>query len=458
MNAPIELPDGRLISREAEQLVLGALLMDNDAIDRLGDLRAEHFYVHEHRAIFAAIQRLIMQSKPADVLTVSDFLKCQGSDVGDFVYLNAIVSNTPSAANIGRYAEIVRDRAVKRAMVALGKDIADQAEHSAKDASVLVDELSSRLEEMAQANVKREPMLAADCLVPHIESIDERYHGNGVKAIPTGFADLDAKLNGGLRRGQVIVLAARPKMGKTALALNIACNVAKRHSALVCSMEMPISELHDRNLASLGHMPLPHLLDPAKLQDEDWPKLTSAVQKIRDLQLYLDDQGGCTLMDIRMKAKQVKRRYGLDLLVIDYLQLMNGEGDNRNAQIEGITRGLKALGKELDIAVLLLSQLNRELERRPNKRPQPSDLRDSGSIEQDADVVIFLYRDEVYHPDTTEKGICEVDVALNRSGSPGRVALTYIGEQTRFESMVFGWKPPMPMKETRNWKGGFNDD
>jgi replicative DNA helicase len=221
---------------------------------------------------------------------------------------------------------------------------------------------------------------------------------------------------------------------------------------------MTKSEIHDRNLANLGRIELDHLIDPRQFTDDDWPKLTHAVQKLSSMQLYLDAQPGMSLMDVRGKAKQVKRKAGaLDLVVIDYLQLMNGEGDNRNAQIEGITRGLKTLAKELDTPILLLSQLNRKLEERPNKRPQPADLRDSGSIEQDADIAIFLYRDEVYNADSRDKGICEANVALNRQGAAGVVALTYIGEQTRFENLARAWSP-QPPKTPATRARGFNDD
>jgi replicative DNA helicase len=212
---------------------------------------------------------------------------------------------------------------------------------------------------------------------------------------------------------------------------------------------MPKSQLHDRNLASQGHIPLEHLLKPLMMTNEDWDRLTHATIKIAGMKLHQDDQAGLRLLDVRLKAKAVKRKSGLDLLVIDYLQLMDGDGDNRNAQIEGITRGLKSLAKELSIGIVLLSQLNRKLEERPNKRPIPADLRDSGAIEQDADAVVFLYRDEVYNPDTPDVGVCEVDVALCRQGKPGRVALTYIGEQTRFETLARGWTPTRPT-ERRN--------
>jgi len=277
-------------------------------------------------------------------------------------------------------------------------------------------------------------------MVAHVEEIERRMSGQ-TRAISTGFPEVDKKLSGGLRAGELIVVAARPKMGKTGFALCVACNVAEEHSVLVLSMEMPKAQLHDRNLANLGRIPLPHLLEPQNMQEQDWTGLTHATLKLANMDLFLDDQGGLRLLDVRMKAKGIKRRHGLDVMVVDYLQLMDGEGDNRNAQIEGITRGLKALAKELGIAIVLLSQLNRKLEERPNKRPMPSDLRDSGAIEQDADAVIFLYRDEVYNPDSPDIGVCEVDVALCRQGAPGRVALGYVGEQTRFENLTHRWQP-----------------
>lgn len=457
MNAPLRnLGEGRLVSHEAEQFVIGALLQNNDAVDRMGDLREEHFWVAEHREIFRQVLKMVLQNKPADVLTVSDALKCAGSKSGDLVYLNALAQNTPSSANIGRYAAIVRERAIRRGLGSIGREMVELVESSVLDSGDLVDQVSSKLEQLAQAKTKQEPVLASDDLAAHITQLDERYNGSGVKAISTGYTEIDAKLNGGLRPGQVIVMAGRPKMGKTALALNMGTRIAENHGVLVCSMEMQRGELHDRNIAVLGRIPLPHLLDPTKMTDEDWPRLTMAVQKITALNLFLDDQGALTLMDVRMKAKQVKRRSGLKVLVLDYLQLMEGDGANRNAEIESISRGLKALAKELDIAIILLSQLNRDLEKRPSKRPLPSDLRDSGSIEQDADVVMLLYRDEVYNPDSMDKGICEVDIALNRQGSPGRVALAYVNEQTRFENLERQWSPAPAKQISRSRR--FDDE
>jgi replicative DNA helicase len=438
---------------EAEQFVLGAMLIDNGSVDRLGDLQEEHFFNYEHRLIFRAIMKLAHSCKPADVLTVFDALQAQGKPV-ELTYLNALYSNTPGASNVFHYAGIVRDRAIKRELAACGKDLVAAA-ITASDACELVDTYTSRLEALVERGAGSEPKHACDTLVHFIEDLDERYQGNGIKPMSTGFAALDKKLNGGLRGGQLVVVAGRPKMGKTAFALNIANHIAQDYSVQVHSMEMPLSELHARNVASIGHIDLDHLTDPQhKMTDEDWPRLTHAVQKINRMDLYLDDKPALTLMDIRMKAKMTKRRYGLHLLVVDYLQLMSGEGDNRNAEIEAITRGLKALAKELDIAVMLLSQLNRELERRPNKRPIPSDLRDSGSIEQDADIVVFLYRDEVYNPDTMDRGVCEVDVALHRQGASGRLALAYLGEQVRFENLAHEWQERAQEPRRAIRKGG----
>jgi replicative DNA helicase len=454
MNAP----QNRLVARDQEQSVIGALLQTNDAIDRIGDLRIEHFFDSAHRSIFKAITQLILAGKPADVITVFDSLQTNGSDAADLQYLNAICQGTPSAANIARYAAIVRDRAIKRELIAICGETGGVVEGSPDDADALVDGLTSKLEKLAEASVKQEPTLAADDLAAHIDSIDARYNGAATPAISTGLEDLDKKLNGGMRRGNLIVVAARPKMGKSAFAMNIANHVAIDGVSAVLSMEMSKAEIHDRNIASLGRIHLDHVIDPRQMTDQDWPRLTSAVQKITTMKLYLDAQPGLTLMHVRSKAKQIKRKAGaLDVLVIDYLQLMSGEGDNRNAQIEVITRGLKNLAKELDMVILLLSQLNRELERRPNKRPVPSDLRDSGSIEQDADIAIFLYRDEVYNLDSQDKGVCEANVALNRQGSSGIVPLVYIGEHTKFESITRPWSPPPPKSAPARGRG-FPDD
>jgi replicative DNA helicase len=437
-------------SVEAEQGVIGALLRDNDAVDRIADLRAEHFYLADHALIFRELMQHLAAGRSCDVVSLGDAL---GAKVPDCMrYLNEMAQSAPSSAHIGRHAAIVRDKAIKRGLIRYGREIAEAAANSPDEATALVDQASSVLEKLARARTRTEPVRAADELTAHVQEIERRMDGNS-KAISTGYPALDQRLSGGLRGGDLIVLAGRPKMGKTALALNIGCNVAETEPVLIKSMEMPKSQLHDRNLATLGRIPLQHLLEPLEMGNEDWAGLTHATVKISSLQLYLDDKAGQRLLDVRMDAKAVKRKHGLKLLILDYLQLMEGDGDNRNAQIEGITRGLKGLAKELDIAIILLSQLNRKLEERPNKRPIPSDLRDSGSIEQDADAVIFLYRDEVYNPDTMDVGVGEVDVALCRQGKPGRVALQYIGEQVRFASLDRSWAPPAKQEQRRGGRG-----
>jgi replicative DNA helicase len=436
-------------SIEAEQSVIGALLRDNNSVDRIGDLRTEHFFLGDNAVIFDEIMRQLAAGKSVDVISLMVSLGDKVKDCGS--YLNQMAQNTPSSANIGRYASIVRDKAIKRGMIEFGKTVAEDASHSHLEATALLDTATSRLEKLAEARVSTDPVLAADDMVRYIEEIESRLSG-GSRAIPTGYTDLDRNLSGGLRRGNLVVIAGRPAMGKTALALNIASNIAVDYSVLFFSMEMSRTELHDRNTASFGKIPLAHLLEPELLTPLEWERVPFATQKIRDLNLHVHDQGGMRLLDIRLKSKTVKRKRGLDLIVIDYLQLMDGDGDNRNAQIETITRGLKAMAKELECAVVLLSQLNRKVEERTNKRPLPSDLRDSGAIEQDADILIFPYRDEVYNPDSPDKGICEIGIPKIRQGKTGTVALTYLGEYTKFENCL-RWSP-RPVEDTKTRRTG----
>ena len=423
---------------EAEQAVLGGLLLENDAWDRLGPLEAAHFYRADHQRVFATIRSMLEAGQGADVLTVHDRVAAQESEVG-LAYLTELIQGTPSTANIARYAEIVRDRALRRGLAAIGMEASAAAgEDIGTDGRVLVDQMQAKLLDLVETRAGGEPVRVGDDLHGYLEELERRAAGQGAPAISTGYPDLDRRLSGGLRGGQLIVVAGRPKMGKTALALNVGLHAAGQDKTVgVLSQEMTRPELLDRNVAVIGHIPLSRLVE-GTLTGDDWGRLTHAIQRLEGLPLYLDDQGGLRLMDVRTKARAIKRKHDLHVLIIDYLQLMEGEGDNRNAQIEQITRGLKALAKELDIAIVLLSQLNRELERRPNKRPQPADLRDSGAIEQDCDIALFLYRDEVYNPDSPDKGICEVNVGLIRQGEPGVVALSYISSQTRFESLAPG--------------------
>jgi replicative DNA helicase len=450
----------RLSAREQEQAVLGALLINNDAIDRIGNLEPAHFFDHHHRTIYRVIQQMVLANHPADVITVYERIQAEGIEGIDLAYLNALHSNTPSAANIVRYADIVRDRAIKRELIALAREAADETAQSADGAEVLVDRLTSSLEKLSHTVTKSEPVLAVDELAEIIEWIDARYQGDAeLDLVPTGFDDIDALLNGGLPKGGLIVVAARPKMGKSAWSKNVLVNMAREGKVVLdLNLEMSKRDMQNRNLASIGRLDLNKVIDPKKMEDDDWPRLTYAVQQINDMRLYQDAQPGMTLMDVRNKAKAIKRKAGrLDAILIDYLQLMDGPGDSENVKYGNITRGLKTLAKELGVPILLLSQLNRKLEDRPNKRPKPSDLRDSGAIEQDCDMAIFLYRDEIYNEDSPDKGMCEVNVALNRQGATGTRSLVYIAHHVRFENAARGYRPT-PRTNKQASKGGFRDD
>lgn len=427
---------------EAEQAVLGALLLDNDSIDRAGDIRVEHFYNGDNRAIYAEIRRQIASGKAADVISVFEAMRERLQD--GLSYLNSLAQNTPSSANIGRYAEIVRDSALRRGLIAETSRIADLAVNpGVKSASEVLDAAQSAISTLAETRVKREPIRASDALIAHTDIMQGRMDRK-IFGIPTGFAEIDKRLNGGMNRGNLVIVAGRPSMGKTALAGNIATNGARDYGALMCSQEMSISELTDRNIASVGSIYLSSIITGV-MDDEDWNRFTSAAAKIKEMNLHLDDQPALTLFDVRSKATLIKRKSGLDLLIVDYLQLMSGEGDNRNNQIEEISRGLKALAKELNIVVIALSQLNRQA---ATRRPQMSDLRDSGAIEQDADIVMFVHRDEVNNPDTHMRGLAEIIIAKNRQGAIGDVLLGYEGCYTRFVDHI-GSRPEAPKYTTR---------
>ncbi|CAL8474555.1 replicative DNA helicase [Caballeronia sp. S22] len=443
---------------EAEQSVIGALMLDNDSIDRIGDLRAEHFYRADHRLIFQLVTSMIGEGIGADAITVFERLQAQGksADVGGLAYLNALVQNTPSSANIARYAGIVRDRAQKRMLLSATSEIQDSVGTTGESADELIDRAATTIEQIGRVAVRREPKAVKQALAEHIHAIDRRLAGTE-RAISTGLVDLDRQLNGGLRPGWLVILAARPGVGKTSLAMNVANHVAENHSALFLSMEMPESELLDRSIASLGRVPLERVMHVRENDDEFWLGLTAAGQKLSELNLHIDDQPSLRLLDVRSKARLVKRKHGLDVLVVDYLQLMAGEGSNRNSEIEGITRGLKSLAKELGIAIIALAQLNREVEKRAGRMPVLSDLRDSGSIEQDADAVLFIHREEVANPDAGEqwRGFAQVRTAKFRHGRTGDVALTYRGEFVTFENHTGAWPTHTVSKTSRS--RGFNE-
>ena len=432
-------------SNESEQAVLGALLLDNDSVDRIGDLRVDHFYNGDHRAIFAEIRSQITAGKSADVISVFDTLRDRIADC--LPYLNALSSNTPSAANIGRHAEIVRDRALRRGLIAETSKMADMAFNpQGKSAGEVLDMAQAAISTLAETRTTQEPVRASDAMIAHVDVLEGRMDRK-VSGIPTGFVDIDAILNGGPNRGALVILGARPSMGKTALSLNIATNVALDYSVLFLSQEMQIGELLDRSIASIGRVSLSAILT-GQMETSDWDKFTAATAKLKDMNLHLDEQPALTILDVRSKARLIKRKHGLDLLVLDYLQLMSGEGENRNSQIEEISRGLKALAKELNIVVVALSQLSRKAA--GQQRPQLSDLRDSGAIEQDADIVMFVHRDEVDNPQSHMRGFADVFIAKNRQGRIDDVMLEYEGMHTRFVDT----KRQRPDAPQQNYKRG----
>jgi replicative DNA helicase len=437
-------------SLEAEQSVLGGLLLDNSAWDRAGDLLTDSdFYRREHQLIYAAIGALVGAAKPADVITVFEHLQSLGKaeEIGGLVYLNALAQSVPSAANLRRYAEIVRERAVLRKLIAASDEIATQAFNpQGRPISQILDEAESRIFKIGEEGSRaRQGFLSMDSLVVELlDRVQELAENGGseVTGVPTGFYDLDRN-TAGLQGGDLIILAARPSMGKTALALNIAEHVAVKEQlpVVVFSMEMGASQLAMRLIGSLGRIDQQHLRT-GTLRDDEWGRLTDAVEQLRSVSIFIDETPALSPAELRARARRQARQCGkLGLIVIDYLQLMSGSGggeENRATVIGEISRGLKALAKELQCPVIALSQLNRSVETRTDKRPMMSDLRESGAIEQDADVIMFIYRDDYYNKDSKEPGVAEVIIGKQRNGPTGTVKLTFLKPLTKFENMAPG--------------------
>ena len=431
-------------SIEAEQSVIGGLLRDNAAWDRIADfMHAEDFYRYDHRIIFEQMVRLINAGKPADVITVYEACNQLGKaeEVGGLQYLNAMAQNTPSAANIRRYAEIVRDRGILRQLITVADEISGNAFNpQGKEVKQMLDEAESKIFAIAETGSRGQqgwnpiqPLLTQ--VVERIDELYSRENQGEITGVPTGFIDLD-RMTSGLQPGDLVIVAGRPSMGKTAFSVNIGENVAIEAGlpVAVFSMEMGGTQLAMRMLGSVGQLDQ-HRLRTGRLHDEDWPRLTHAIQKMNDAQLYIDETPALNPIEMRARARRLARQCGkLGLIIVDYLQLMQGSkaGDNRASEISEISRSLKGLAKELQCPVIALSQLNRSLEQRPNKRPVMSDLRESGAIEQDADVIIFLYRDEVYNPDSPDKGTAEIIIGKQRNGPIGAIRLTWIGQYTKF--------------------------
>ena len=437
-------------STEAESSVLGGLLLDNGAWDRVGDLLTESdFYRFEHRMVFGAIGALVNASKPADVITVFEQLLSQGKaeEIGGLAYLNSLAQYVPSAGNIRRYAEIVRERAILRKLVSASDEIATNAFNPrGRPVATILDEAEQKIFNIGEegARTKQGFQAMESLVVKLLDRVQEMADNpNDVTGVPSGFYDLD-RMTAGFQAGDLIVLAARPSMGKTALAINIAEHVALNEGlpVAVFSMEMGAAQLAVRIVGSIGRIDQSHLRT-GKLTDDEWPRLTEAIEKLRTISLHIDESAGLTSSELRANARRLSRQCGkLGLIVVDYLQLMSGssnDGENRATELGEISRGLKMLAKELQCPVIALSQLNRSVETRPDKRPMMSDLRESGAIEQDADIIMFIYRDEYYTKEACkEPGVAEIIIAKQRNGPTGTVKLAFMRQITKFESLAHG--------------------
>ena len=433
-------------SIDAEQSVLGGLMLDNEAWDRVAEKVVEQdFYLRAHRFIFSAMSRLAEANQPIDIITVSEDLEAnqQLDDVGGFAYLGEIAKNTPSAANILAYADIVRERAVVRDMISVAHDIADAGyDTQGRTSAELLDFAETKVFKIAEqrANANEGPEPINSILAKTIEKIDELFRSphDGVTGVSTGYLDLD-KMTNGLQPSDLIIVAARPSMGKTTFAMNLCEHAAitSDKPVLIFSLEMPSEQIMMRMLASLGRIDQTKVRT-GQLEDEDWARLSSTIELLNTKgKMYIDDGSGLTPTEVRSRARRVAREHGgLSMIMVDYLQLMTvpGLSENRTLEIAEISRSLKALAKELKVPVVALSQLNRSLEQRADKRPVNSDLRESGSIEQDADLIMFIYRDEVYNDDSPDKGTAEVIIGKQRNGPIGRIRLTFHGRYSRFDN------------------------
>lgn len=437
---------------EAERNVLGILMLDNTAYDRISDVVQERdFYRLEHRKAFKVICGLIECNRPADALTVAE------AEGGDLAALSTMAMDVTATGNVRRYAQIVRDRSRKRAMASLATDLAEKAYSPTTDTDTALDDAIEQLYALKGAE-RRGSRPIGDVLTKVVERIDmlySRVDKNDVIGVSTGFVDLD-RYTSGFQPGDLIIVAGRPSMGKTALVMNMTEHVGVRLQlpVIVFSLEMSDEQLVQRMIGSVGHLDQ-HELRTGRFKEDDWRLVTDAVSVLDRAPIVIEETSGLTAGAVRSIAhREHRQRGGLGLIVIDYLQLMATAGDNRNNELGEITRQLKALAKDLRVPVVLLSQLNRGVEQRANKRPMISDLRDSGSIEQDADVVLLIYRDEFYNPESQAKGIAEVNIAKQRNGPVGTVNLTFLGKYTRFENYAGGdlsYAPALTKRTARNF-------
>ncbi len=432
-------------SREAEQSVLGGVMLDPQSWDRIADrLQEVDFYYQSHRLIFKALMDLSSKDRPLDVLTVAEYLKnhLQLESVGGDTYLFEIAKNTPSVANIAAYADIIRERSVFRQLIAVSGDIAHRAyQPKGMSCTEVLDEAERKVFSIAeQGPQKGGPVNIKTVLASTVDRIDKLYHAKEpITGMPTGFTDLD-EMTSGLQPADLVIIAARPSMGKTSFAMNIAEHAALRSGlpVLIFSLEMPAESLAMRMLSSLSRIDQ-HRMRTGRLEDEDWPRITSSIAMLSKASMFIDDTPALSPVELRARARRIAKEHGqLGLIMIDYLQLMQvpGLSDNRTLEVSEISRSLKSLAKELNVPVIALSQLNRSLEQRADKRPVMSDLRESGAIEQDADVIAFIYRDEVYNDESLDKGTAEIIIAKQRNGPIGKVRLTFLGKYTRFENFL----------------------
>lgn len=434
-------------SLEAEQAIIGGLMLENQTWDKVGVKLCEaDFYRTEHRILFRTILNLANKNQPFDVVTLLDDLQSNNclDDAGGEAYLFELANNTPSVANVSAYADIVREKSVQRQLINVATEIADSAYNpGSREVPELLDFAERKVFAIAEQTAgEGGPEVIKSILVRAVERIDALYHsGDSLTGISTGLKDLD-ELTSGLQRSDLVIVAGRPSMGKTTLVMNIAEHAAIKGQlpVLVFSMEMPSDSLAMRMMSSLGRIDQ-HRIRTGKLDDDDWPRVTSAVHMLSEAPLFVDDSPALSPAELRARARRVMKEHGqLGLIVVDYLQLMKAPGfkaDNRTAEISEISRSLKSLAKELNVPLIALSQLNRSLEQRQDKRPVMSDLRESGAIEQDADLICFIYRDEVYNEDSPDKGCAEIIIAKQRNGPIGKVRVAFLGKYTRFEDLAF---------------------
>jgi replicative DNA helicase len=432
-------------SVEAEQSLLGGLMLDQRAWDQVADaVSVNDLYRADHRLIFGAVAELVERNQPPDAVTVSEHLQRNGQleAAGGLPYLARLVEDTPSAANIRAYAKIVRERAMLRKLIEIGGDIASSA-NSSEGLTVeeIVDLAEQRVFQIAEGGQRLGAGFVSlkQILPKTIDRLDMLSHSTSdITGVSTGFTEMD-KMTSGLQPGELIIIAGRPSMGKSSLAINIAENAAigRQIPAGIFSMEMSAEQLSFRMLSSIGRISQTRLRN-GRLLEEDWPRVDSAVSMMSGAPIFIDDGGSLTPTEVRSRARRLKREHGLGLIVVDYLQLMqvSGTTENRATEISEISRSLKALAKELQVPVIALSQLNRSVEQRNDKKPVMSDLRESGALEQDADLIVFIYREEVYDKDTPRKGIADIIIGKQRNGPIGEFQLTFLGEFTKFENLI----------------------